>query len=158
VNSDSDDDDSNSDLSLHSDLSSNDFDDNEITDNVIAMKPNVSPHLSEYELLRESNIIRNNEKLIALNIAPLVVKKLQQTRKPKATVTPRPKISRERKVKFVKQQVAADTHDNGSDSSSDDSEIDLKVPTWNYLTLTDAQREILPPYVLKKVGESFVDR
>lgn len=143
---------------MYSELSSNDNDDYEITDNVIAMKPNASPPLSEYELLRESNIIRNNEKLISLNIAPLVVTKLKQTRKPKATATHRPKIPLERKVKFVKQQVATDTHDNGSDSSNDDSEIDPKVPTWNYLTLTDAQREILPPYVLKKVGESFVDR
>ena len=54
---------SNSDMSLHSELSSNDIDDYEITDNVIAMKPTASPPLSEYELLRESNIIRNNEKI-----------------------------------------------------------------------------------------------
>ena len=122
------------------------------------MKPTASPHLSEYELLRESNIIRNNEKLIALNIAPLVVKKLKQIRKLKGTATPRLKIPREGKVKFAKQMVATDTHHSGSDSSSDDSEIDPKVPSWNYLTLTDAQREILPAYVLEKVGESFVDR
>ena len=44
------------------------------------MKPTVLPPLSEYELLRESNIIQNNEKFKELNIAPLIINKLKQTR------------------------------------------------------------------------------
>ena len=58
----------------------------------------------------------------------------------------------ERKAKVSKQPLIEDKNNSISDDSEGDDE------GWDYRTLTDAQKQLLPPSVLKKKGKLFVDR
>jgi hypothetical protein len=120
------------------------------------------PPLSEYELLREHNIKRNNAVLSSLNLQTFAVNKKDQRKKTTATVALSKTVARKKRV--LKQSVVTDSvtdSDDNNDADSDDNNDNLSICSqveWDYRVLTDAQKSSLPPSVSAKVGKSFVDR
>ena len=92
--------------------------DDQLTDNVAA----VLPPMSEYELLRQNNILLNNAKLKELNFEPHTIEKRR--------LTPNERKTRDWSTKAKTQAVIADIKNDIDDDSE---------PEWDYQTLTEAQ-------------------